>query len=241
MDICKPMTTCDSVKKIAFGISGYSSADLDLVDNLDCLQNKQQIDFYVDCREGSNDWTDSTNTQILHITNLCQQIEARYQEYKNLDILHDWPLVRGVLDHLLSLQHLAENLSASPCIQEYQLIVFCHSRIRLTQPLDLLPMIPTGSLHFCNHLSVYCPNPMWMVVPPHQLNVIQGIVDKLYIWLQSQTQLDFPWGLVQGTPSKFNWGLILAQYFNDCGIICHHNWYPIHIIHHPMMWAKNIL
>lgn len=193
-----------------------------------------KIDFYLQSLTPFAIPDDIAAKTIL-IQNLDNNVETWMQLYKQLPLMKDWPLPRGAIANMLSMDSVIKQIAAYiNNIDHYDLIIFSHWRANIGSTINLQEWVPLIGPHFVADLVAYGPNPLFMAMDAKHVYNFVDMVYHLYNWLQHKDQLEFPWGLARGWPSKYNWGLVLADYLHDHSIVCHHRSWPISLVREPV-------
>lgn len=217
--------------KIAYCLFGDAHDAQHTFDNIqEFYLNIEQTDFYL---QSPHEFSLPTTINVEQITcdNLLYQTELWYQKYKTLPVLRNWPLPRGAITHLLSIRQVVALIYQSKCPIDYDLFVLSSWQARYHGEIDLQQHWPLQSMVYSRQMMIYGPSLKWLVTPLVHLNYLSSLIIDLYTWLQTNPVLDFPWGLHQNWPSKWNWSLVIAQYLHSKGVICHHHEWPVRLVH----------
>jgi hypothetical protein len=223
--------------KIAYCIHGTPINETITLKNIQThVQGHEHLDFFLQSTR-SLCLPEDFQPHTLVVNHAIDDYTSVWWElYQQLNCLQGWPIPHGAIQNMLCLDSVVKQLLWQSSAHKYDLIVLSDWKAHADNTIDYTQCVPLSGLHFARGLSTYAPNPLFMVTSDVHVPLLMDLHHHVYNWLAQQQEINFPWGLVQGWPGKYNWGLILAQYLHSHGIVCHHRDWPVSLAREPVVF-----
>ncbi len=217
-------------RKIAYCLFGDPVDPQTSIKNLfDKVRNIEDIDFYIQCTANTNTPIALPKVMALETSSLNQDIEFWMTKFKSLPSMQDWPLSQNLLQNLLSIDRITSLRDTFSQGRTYDLTVFAHWNTVYNQKISFDDFFPIEGLHFSRQMVHYAPTLMWFMTTELHMPHLRLLTQSLYNWCSQRDSVDW------------NFGIIVKNFFESQGVVCHHRPCAIHLLSKPLPFDKKLL